>query len=120
MIARRKRVQKSVEERKAEQLARAAALEKKLSQVKARVQKLKAVEEKTERAKDTRRKILFGAWLQGRLEHDPEAAFFMRKLAETFPGFLQRKDDFDLFKDLLASLNPAGSHTGADGGLLPF
>lgn len=74
------------------------ALETKLKQEKAKKQKLesmkRAAETKAQRSKDTRKKILLGAFLMNRMEKIPEYA------AKVMPGlsdFLKRDDDRVLF-----------------------
>lgn len=58
---------------------------------------------KQERAKDTRRKVLLGAFVLYRLEKGPDE--FSKKLRDwlgkELPGFLTRDDDKALFDDLL-------------------
>jgi hypothetical protein len=72
---------------------------------------------KQERAKDTRRKVLLGAFVLHRLEKGQDAfskeqlpAWLKRELA----GFLTRDDDAALFADLLGE--PASKTTSSDNG----
>jgi hypothetical protein len=74
------------------------ALETKLKQEKAKKQKMesmkRATETKAQRANDTRKKILLGAFLMARMEKNPDYA------AKAMPGidaFLKRDDDRALF-----------------------
>jgi large subunit ribosomal protein L7/L12 len=74
------------------------ALETKLKQEKAKKQKIesmkRAAETKAQRSKDTRKKILLGAFLMERMEKSPEYA------AKVMPGlgeFLKRDDDRAIF-----------------------
>lgn len=88
-----------------------ATLEIKLKQAKAKKQKMEAMkraaETKAQRAQDTRKKILLGAFLMERMEKNPEYA------AKVMPGidaFLKRDDDRTLF-DLAPLLKPAEKTT---------
>jgi hypothetical protein len=85
-----------------------AALEIKLKQAKAKKQKMEAMkraaETKAQRAQDTRKKILLGAFLLDRMEKSPEYA---AKVMPGFDAFLKRDDDRALFD--LAPLPTASS-----------
>ena len=73
-----------------------------------RVRKLEAQERKTERAKDTRRKVLLGALVMEELERDtPMRSELERWLAERLPGYLIREHDRDVMAQFM------------DGGTLP-
>lgn len=84
-----------------------AALETKLKQAKAKKQKMEAMkraaETKAQRAQDTRKKILLGAFLLERMEKNPEYA---AKVMPGFDAFLKRNDDRALF-DLTPLPKPA-------------
>lgn len=75
-----------------------AALETKLKQAKARKQKLearkRAAEKKVERSQDTRRKILVGAAILGKVERDE---WPKDKLLAMLDSTLTRDDDRALF-----------------------
>ena len=59
-----------------------------------RVRKLEAQERKTERAKDTRRKVLLGALVVDELERSGAMADELRRwLNERLPGYLTRDHD---------------------------
>lgn len=71
---------------------------------------------KQERAKDTRRKVLLGAFVLHRLEKGQDA--FSKEelpawLKKELPGFITREDDAALFVDLIGK--PAPKSGGADG-----
>lgn len=74
-----------------------AALETKLKQAKALKQKVearkRALEQKADRALDTRRKILVGSFFIQRAESDEQKA----KLRSMLDGYLKRADDRALF-----------------------
>ena len=81
-----------------------AELDRKRAALDARRQALRARMSKKARAKDTRRKVLLGAFLLDRLEgkRDPEQAGRLRAwLARELPGFLSRDIDRELFGDLI-------------------
>lgn len=74
------------------------ALQVKLKQEKAKKQKMEAMkraaETKAQRANDTRRKILLGAFFLDRMEKNPEYA---AKVTTNLGDFLKRDDDRALF-----------------------
>lgn len=74
------------------------ALETKLKQEKAKKQKMAAIQRSAEtkalRAKDTRKKILLGAFLMERMEKNPDYA---AKAVAGLDSFLSRDDDRALF-----------------------
>lgn len=79
-------------------------IEQQIAQLEARAKQLKARLAKQERARDTRRKILIGALVLNRLEHNADAEFSERLanwLRRELPGFLSRENDKALFPDLL-------------------
>jgi len=83
---------------------RLAELDRKRAALDARRQALRALMSKKARARDTRRKVLLGAFLLDRLEgkRDPEQADRLRAwLARELPGFLSRDIDRALFGDLI-------------------
>lgn len=73
-------------------------LQAKLKQEKAKKQKMEAMkraaETKVQRAKDTRKKILLGAFFLDRMEKNPEYA---AKVVANLGDFLKRDDDRALF-----------------------
>lgn len=73
-------------------------LQAKLKQEKAKKQKMEAMkraaETKVQRAKDTRKKILLGAFFLDRMEKNPEYA---AKVVTNLGDFLKREDDRALF-----------------------
>jgi len=80
------------------------SIAERIAQLEARKKALQARLTKQERAVDTRRKVLLGAFLLQRLEsgHDPE---FMRRLSDwlkrELPGFLIRENDRALFPEFI-------------------
>lgn len=79
------------------------SIEERLAQLDAQRATLKARLSKQERANDTRRKVLLGAFVLHRLENGRDD--FSKNLAEwirrELPGFLTRDTDKPLFDDLL-------------------
>ncbi|MBV9510063.1 MAG: mobilization protein [Caulobacteraceae bacterium] len=89
-----------------------------LAQLEAQRKSLQTKLGKQERAKDTRRKVLLGAFLLHRLEkgHD---AFSKEQLPawikKELPGFITRDDDAALFVDLLGEALAGPLDVSADG-----
>lgn len=90
------------------------SIAERIAQLEARKKALQARLTKQERAVDTRRKVLLGAFLLQRLEngHDLE---FTRRLSDwlkrELPGFLIRENDRALFPEFIDQ--KPGSHAGA-------
>ena len=81
------------------------SIEQRLGELEAQRSALKARLSKQERANDTRRKVLLGAFVLHRLENskDEEFADRLREwLKRELPGFLTRDNDKDLFSDLIS------------------
>ena len=78
--------------------AKIEALQKKLSQVKAKKAKATARLAQAERKRDTRRKILLGAWMQSVMAQDAGAR---ERAMRGLDGFLTEARDRELF-DLAA------------------
>jgi len=77
-----------------------------LAQIEEQRRTLKARLTKQERARDTRRKVLLGAFLLHQLDAKRDAAGPLAALlARELPGFLQREDDKALLADLIAIKN---------------
>lgn len=92
-------------------------IEQQIAQLEARAKALKARLVNQERAKDTRRKILIGALVLHRLEHNGDGDFPKRLtdwLKRELPGFLTREEDKMLFADLLNQKGDAASPTPPD------
>jgi hypothetical protein len=87
------------------------SIEERLAQLDAQRKTLQARLGKQERSRDTRRKVLLGAFVLHRLEKGQDE--FSKGLADwikrELPGFLTREDDKALFDDLLTGERPAGS-----------
>lgn len=101
------------------------SIAERIAQLEARKKALQARLSKQERAVDTRRKVLLGAFLLQRLEtaHDPE---FTRRLSDwlrrELPGFLIRENDRALFPEFIdqkpgsdAGTSDAAAGVGDDG-----
>jgi len=77
---------------------RIAALETKLKQEKARKQKIeaqkRAIESKTKRASDTRKKILLGAFMLEKMSNNEP---FENEILSQLEQYLTRSDDRELF-----------------------
>jgi hypothetical protein len=74
---------------------------------------------KQERAKDTRRKVLLGAFVLYRLEKGQDA--FSKEqlpawLKKELPGFITREDDAALFTDLLGEPTSKSASPGKESG----
>ncbi|MFC3221321.1 mobilization protein [Tianweitania populi] len=93
-------------------------IEQRLGELEAQRSALKARLSKQERANDTRRKVLLGAFVLHRLEssNDGEFADRLREwLARHLPGFLTRANDKALFSDLIGKrANAAPTSTVAE------
>ena len=80
------------------------SIAERLAQLEAQRKSLQTKLGKQERARDTRRKVLLGAFLLHRLEKGQDA-FSKEQLPDwlrrELPGFLTREDDAALFGDLL-------------------
>lgn len=97
------------------------SIAERLAQLEAQRKTLQTKLGKQERAKDTRRKVLLGAFVLHRLEkgHDTFSKEELPQwLRRELPGFLTRDDDAALFADLLGEpprkAPPAGKGAGAD------
>lgn len=79
------------------------SIEERLAQLEAQRKTLKARLNKQERATDTRRKVLLGAFVLHRLNTgDTQGSAFLRSLIQReLPGFLTREADHALFIDLI-------------------
>lgn len=75
----------------AERLAR---LEEQRARINAEIQRVRAREQQQKRKEDTRRKVLVGAWILGKVESGewPE-----QKLIEAMDSYLERDNDRALF-----------------------
>ena len=83
------------------------SIEERISQLEAQRKTLQAKLGKQDRAKDTRRKILLGAFVLYRLEkssHEEFSKGLGAWIRQELPGFLTRDDDKALFADLLTAL----------------
>ena len=91
------------------------SIAERLAQLEAQRKSLQTKLGKQERARDTRRKVLLGAFLLHRLEKGQDA-FSKEQLPDwlrrELPGFLTRDDDAALFVDLLD--NGAGKTPESD------
>ncbi len=93
------------------------SIAERLAQLEAQRKTLQAKLGKQARAKDTRRKVLLGAFVLYRLEKGPDE--FSRHLGDwlrkELPGFLTRDDDQALFDDLVkppATAKPENAKAG--------
>jgi hypothetical protein len=93
------------------------SIAERLAQLEAQRKSLQTKLGKQERARDTRRKVLLGAFLLHRLEKGQDA-FSKEQLPDwlrrELPGFLTRDDDAALFVDLLG--DGAGKAPASDKG----
>jgi hypothetical protein len=92
------------------------SIAERLAQLEAQRKSLQTKLGKQERAKDTRRKVLLGAFLLHRLEKGQDS-FSKEQLPDwlrrELPGFISRDDDAALFADLLGDTD-AGKAPAAD------
>jgi hypothetical protein len=95
-------------------------IEERLAQLEAQKKALQARLAKQERAADTRRKVLLGAFILDRLANDGDEEFSRRlceHLRRELPPFLTRDADKALFADILqpssAAVNDASNRNGA-------
>jgi len=80
------------------------SIAERLAQLEAQRKTLQTKLSKQERAKDTRRKVLLGAFILYRLEKGQDAFSKVELpdwLRRELPGFITREDDAALFVDLL-------------------
>lgn len=90
------------------------SIAERIAQLEAQKKTLQARLTKQERAHDTRRKVLLGAFLLHRLENDRDFGPTLQSwLRRELPGFLVRPDDKALFAELLTGA-PAPSPPPAD------
>jgi histidinol-phosphate/aromatic aminotransferase/cobyric acid decarboxylase-like protein len=84
------------------------SIEERLAQLEAQKKTLQARLTKVERARDTRRKVLLGAFILHRIEDGREStADYLRDFVRReLPGFLIRDTDKMLFDDLIGSAKP--------------
>ena len=86
------------------------SIAERLAQLEAQRKNLQSKLGKQERARDTRRKVLLGAFVLHRLEKGQDE--FSKKLGDwlnkELPGFLTREDDKALFDDLVGDKPRSG------------
>ena len=86
-----------------------AKIEKRIKQLDAQKQTLKARLRTQQRKQDTRRKILLGALVIDRMEkNDTRDALVIQWVREQLPGFLTRPNDHKLFDDLFKNDSESG------------
>lgn len=90
------------------------SIAERIAQLEAQKKTLQARLGKQERAKDTRRKVLLGAFLLHRLENDRDFGPVLKDwVRRELPDFLVRPDDKALFAELLAGAPSPSSPTAA-------
>ena len=95
---------------------RLAAERQRIAKLQENVRRLEAQERKTERAKDTRRKVLLGALVMDELERDTGKASELRRwLAERLPDYLTRDHDRNVMARFMDD-GGAGEHGDQRGG----
>lgn len=95
------------------------SIAERLAQLEAERKTLQSKLGKQERAKDTRRKVLLGAFVLHRLEKGQDA--FSKEqlpawLKKELPGFITREDDAALFADLIGKPAAKGAASGGGSG----
>ena len=95
------------------------SIAERLAQLEAERKSLQSKLGKQERAKDTRRKVLLGAFVLHRLEKGQDA-FSKEELPawirKELPGFITREDDAALFPDLIGKPASKGAAAGRTAG----
>ncbi len=95
------------------------SIAERIAQLEAQKKTLQARLAKQDRAQDTRRKVLLGAFLLHRLENDRDFGPVLKDwVRRELPGFLVRPDDKALFAELLTGV-PAPSSTTPAGAPSP-
>jgi hypothetical protein len=90
------------------------SIAERIAQLDAQKKTLQARLAKQDRAQDTRRKVLLGAFLLHRLENDRDFGPTLQGwLRRELPGFLVRPDDKALFAELLTGAPVPSSRTPA-------
>lgn len=80
------------------------SIDQRIAALEEQAKALKARKATTERANETRRKIILGALVQERMSGDDENAKWLRDwLKRELPGFLTRDHDREIFKGLLSA-----------------
>jgi len=95
------------------------SIAERLAQLEAERKTLQSKLGKQERARDTRRKVLLGAFVLHRLEKGQDA--FSKEelpawLKKELPGFITREDDAGLFADLIGKPASKGAASGGRSG----
>lgn len=79
-------------------------IEQRIAELEEQAKALKARLAKTERANETRRKIILGALVQDRMSGDDENGKWLRDwLQRELPGYLTRDHDREIFSGLLSA-----------------
>jgi hypothetical protein len=90
------------------------SIAERIAQLEAQKKTLQARLAKQDRAQDTRRKVLLGAFLLHRLENDRDFGPTLKEwVRRELPGFLVRPDDKALFSELLTGAAAPSSTTPA-------
>ena len=100
---------------------RLAAERERIAKLQENVRRLEAQERKTERAKDTRRKVLLGALVMDELERDTGMATELRRwLADRLPDYLARDHDRDVMAQFMddGGMGERGSRRGGEGAVM--
>lgn len=93
-------------------------IQQRLDHLKAQQKTLQARMGKQERARDTRRKVLLGAFVLHRLEKSDTSEFsknLREWLGKELPKFLSRDDDAALFDDLIDTTKIKNNKSGNGG-----
>lgn len=82
------------------------SIDQRIAELEEQAKALKARKATTERANDTRRKVLLGSLLLREIGADHEASKFLRSwLTRELPGFLTRDHDKQIFAEMLAEIS---------------
>ena len=88
---------------------RLATERERIARLQDKVRKLEAQERRTERSRDTRRKVLLGALVMDELERGSAMSGELRWwLAERLPDYLQRDNDREVMARFMDGEPPAG------------
>lgn len=81
------------------------SIDQRIAELEEQAKALKARKAKTDRANDTRRKVLLGSLLLRDIETENESSKPLRNwLLKELPGFLTRDHDRQIFEELLADI----------------
>ncbi|NTD85730.1 mobilization protein [Agrobacterium tumefaciens] len=82
------------------------SIDQRIAELEEQAKALKARKSETDRANDTRRKVILGTMLMQGIEGDGETSKLLRNwLAQELPGQLTRDHDREIFAELLTKIS---------------